>query len=172
MSDDSSRVLPLTVAIGGSMTLFATFLPWYSFEVVLPVGRVVHIFAVTTTLWGFTTLAPILIIAGASAALVLATLLSRPLSNVVIALIGLAIFVYAIVRCFDIPNLGVQVLPGGIQAVTQLEGGPFIELSGGLLLVLGALGDLLAAPVAAGDGSRFPGRWRSRTSVPPPHATA
>ena len=78
--------------------------------------------------------------------------------------------VYSIVRCFDIPNLGVQTLPGGLRAVTQLEGGPFIELSGGLLLVLGGLGDLLTAPAGLADSSRFSRRWRSGASMPP-HAT-
>jgi hypothetical protein len=169
MSDDSRGVLPITVTIGAGMALFATLLPWYAFQVVLPVGRVVHIFAVTTTLWGFTTLAPILIIAGAVAALPIAGLVTRPVSNVIVTLIGLAIMAYAIVRCFDIPSLGVQVVPGGVQATTQIEGGPFIELSGGLMLVLGALGDLLAAPAGAAGGSRYSGRWRRGTSVHPPH---
>jgi hypothetical protein len=50
--------------------------------VVLPAGRVVHIFAVTVTQWGFTTLAPILELAGALAALVIAGLIPRPSANV------------------------------------------------------------------------------------------
>jgi hypothetical protein len=153
------------------MTVLATFLPWYSFQVILPVSGVVHIFAVTTTLWGFTTLAPILIVAGSVLALLLAGLVSRPVSNVVVALIGLAIIAYGIVRCFDVPNLGVNILPGGLEAITQLEGGPFIILSGGLLMVLGALGDLLTVP--AGDVAgrrRLSGRWRRGTSMSPPHA--
>jgi hypothetical protein len=170
MSDDSTRILPITAAIGASMALFATFLPWYSFQVVLPVGRVVHIFSVTTTLWGFTTLAPTVIIAASFAAFVLAILGPRPLVNVIVVLVGLGILVYGIVRCFDIPTLGVQIVRVGVPATTQLEGGPFIMLSGGLLLVLGALGDLLTAPAGVAGGSRFSDRWRSGTRVPPSHA--
>ena len=63
------------------MALFATVVPWYAFEVVLPLGHVIHILAVITTLWGFTTLAPILIIVGAFLALILAVLLTGPLSD-------------------------------------------------------------------------------------------
>ena len=62
--------------------MFSTVLPWYSFDVVLPAGRVVHIFAVTATQWGFTTLAPILELAGALAALLIAGLVPRPAANV------------------------------------------------------------------------------------------
>jgi hypothetical protein len=169
MIDNPRVFLPLTAIIGAVLALFSTFLPWYSFQVILPVARVVHIFSVTTTLWGFTTLAPILIIAGAVVALLVAGLASPPISDAVVGLIGLAFFVYGIVRCFAVPNLGVELLPGGVPAVTQLEGGPFVELVGGLMLVLGALGDLLAAPADATYAG--PRRWRGGRSTPaPPHA--
>jgi hypothetical protein len=170
MTDDSRNTLRITVTIGAAMALFATVLPWYSFEVVLPVAGIVHIFAVTATLWGFTTLAPILIIVGAFVAMLLAGFVSRPLANVVIVLIGLALVIYAVVRCFDIPSLGVPLVRTVVPATTQLEGGPFITLSGGLLLVLGALGDLLTAPTGMGAGSGLSARWRGRSPVPPSHA--
>jgi hypothetical protein len=165
MSDDNTRILPITATIGASMALFSTFFAWYSFEVVLPVRRGVHIFFVTTTLWGITTLAPIVIIAASFAAFVLSIIGPRPLANVIIALVGVGILAYGIVRCFDVPALGIQIVRGGLPASTQLEGGPFIELSGGLLFVLGALGDLLTLPAGAVGGSRFSDRWRSRPSV-------
>jgi hypothetical protein len=152
-------------AIGGSMALFSTFFPWYAFEVVLPTARVVHIFAVSTTLWALTTLAPILIIVGAFVALIAIVLAPRPLAHIIVGLIGLAMIVYGVVRVFDVPDLGVQVLPGGVRAITQLEGGPFIELSGGILLVLGAVGDLLGAPIGATSPTAR--RWRGPSSVPP-----
>jgi hypothetical protein len=168
MSDDNTRILPITATIAVSMVLFSTFLPWYSFEVVLPVQRVVHIFFVTTTLWGITTVAPIVIIAASFAAFVLSMIGPRPVANVIIALTGVGVLAYGIVRCFDVPVLGVQIVRGGLPASTQLEGGPFIELSGGLLFVLGALGDLLTAPAGAAGGSRFSSdRWRSGPSVIP-----
>jgi hypothetical protein len=165
--DDSRRVLPVTAAIGGTLVGFSTLLPWYSFEVVLPAGRVVHVFAVTVTQWDFTTLAPILELAGALAALLIAGLVPRPPANVIIALIGLAIFVYGLVRCIVVPSLGVELLPGGVPAVTQLEGGPFIELLGGGILLLGALGDLLTLPAAQAGGSRRSRGWGVSRSVPP-----
>jgi hypothetical protein len=166
--DDSRRVLPITAAIGATIVVFSTVLPWYSFDVVLPAGRVTHIFAVTVTQWGFTTLAPILELAGALAVLLIAGLVPRPAANVSVALIGLAMFVYGLVRCFVVPSLGVELLPGGVPAVTRLEGGPFIELLGGGILWLGALGDLLTLPAAQQGGSRLSRGWRVGRSVPPP----
>jgi hypothetical protein len=167
MSDDNTRILPVTATIAASMAVFSTFFPWYSFQVILPVQRVVHIFFVTTTLWGITTVAPIVIIAASFAGFVLSVIGPRPVANVIIALVGVGILAYGIVRCFDVPSLGVQIVRGGLPASTQLEGGPFIELSGGLLFVLGALGDLLTAPTGAAGGSRFSDRWRSGPSVIP-----
>ena len=66
-----------------------------------------------------------------------------------------------------VPSLGVELLPGGVPAVTQLEGGPFIELLGGGILSLGALGDLLTFPAAQEGGSRLSRGWRVGRSVPP-----
>ena len=168
--DDSRRVLPITAGIGGTIVLFSTVLPWYSFDVVLPAGRVIHIFAVTATQWEFTTLAPILELAGALAALLVAGLVPRPAANVSIALIGLAILVYGLVRCFVVPSLGVELLHRGVPAVTQLEGGPSIELLGGGVLLLGALGDLLTLPAAQEGGPRLSRGWRVGRSVPPASA--
>ena len=65
------------------------------------------------------------------------------------------------------PSLGVELLPGGVPAVTQLEGGPFMELLGGGILSLGALGDLLTFPAAQEGGSRLSRGWRVGRSVPP-----
>jgi hypothetical protein len=66
-----------------------------------------------------------------------------------------------------VPSLGVELLPGGVPAVTQLEGGPFMELLGGGILSLGALGDLLTFPAAQEGGSRLSRGWRVGRSVPP-----
>ena len=72
MAIDDARLMLPYLAFAGPVTVMmalmnaqhrfalSTFLPWYSFQVILPVARVVHIFSVTTTLWGFTTLAPII----------------------------------------------------------------------------------------------------------------
>jgi small-conductance mechanosensitive channel len=170
MFDNSRDVLFPTALIGAAVAALATFLPWYSFEVVIPVARGAHIFAVTTTLWSFTTLAPILIVVAAAVAMLVATLAPRPLANAIVGLIGVGLLAYGIVRWINIPNLGVEIV-SGLPAITQLEGGPFIELTGGLLLVLGALGDLLAAPAGALSRPSFSG-WRAGSSVPPPGATA
>jgi hypothetical protein len=145
MFEDGRVAARVCAGAGASIALFATFLPWYSFEVVLPTGRFIHVFAVTTTLWGFTTVAPILLIAGSVAAVAVAGAFYGRLAGPLLALMGLAILVYGVVRCFDVPNLGIGLFsPVGIReagAVTELEGGPFVELGGGLLIVIGALGE-------------------------------
>src|SRR5690242_9819390 len=129
--DDSRRVLRITAAIGGIIVLFSTVLPWYSFDVVLPADpRHPHLCG-----HGY----PVgLHHAGADPGArrspgraahrrpCPATGCQRD-----IALIGLAIFVYGLVRCFCGAQPRVELLPGGVPAVTQLEGGPFIELLGG-----------------------------------------
>ena len=167
MTDDNARILPITATIAASMALFSTFFSWYSFQVVIPVQRVVHIFFVTTTLWGITTVAPIVILVASFMAFVLSIVGPRPAANVIIALVGVGMLAYGIVRCFDVPALGVEIVRGGLPATTQLEGGPFIELSGGLLFLIGALGDLLTWPAGTARGSRSSDRWRSGPSVIP-----
>lgn len=137
-------------AVGATIALFGTLLPWYSFGVVAPAGRFVQVFAVTTTLWGFTTLAPTLIVAGAVFALVLLIATDGRLAGALIGLVGLGILAYGVVRCFDLPHLGVTAVSAGgaiaLRTITQLEGGPFVELAGGLMLVAGALGHMWPVP--------------------------
>lgn len=170
MFDDSRRFLTITAGIGAAMALFSTVLPWYSFNVILPVVRVVHVFAVTTTLWGFTTLAPILIVVGAFVAIVATGFLPRPAANGIAVVIALAMLVYAIIRCLDVPNLGVEILPGGIPAITELEGGPFILIGGSLLIFLGALGDLFAPATEPDTELRATRRFRGFGGGPVPPA--
>jgi hypothetical protein len=172
---EDRRVLRAFAALGAGIAIFATFLPWYSFDVVLPAAGSVHIFAVTTTLWGLTTVAPILIVVGALVALIFIVAAEGPLSGVVTGSIGLAITIYALVRCFDVPDLGVQGVPpgtnGAIRAITSVEGGTFIELSAGFMLVAGAVGNLLpslARPEGPGRSSH--GGLRPGASMPPGQA--
>ncbi|HWF73792.1 MAG TPA: hypothetical protein VG186_10640 [Solirubrobacteraceae bacterium] len=166
--------LVLTTALGAGIALLATVLPWYSFDVILPIPPVIHVFAVTVTLWGITTLAPILILVGAVTALVFAVAVDWRLAGLITGLIGLAIAVYAIVRCFDIPDLGVKAVPVPVPALTQVEAGPFAALASGTILVIGALVDLLGAPAGARvprfSTSRWRDRDRDRSGVPPAHA--
>jgi hypothetical protein len=171
MFDDLRIPLRLLAAVGATIALFSTFLPWYSFGVVIRGGgEVVHVFSVTTTLWGWTTLAPILLVATAAVALTFTAVVPGRISGVVMALVGLGIAVYAIVRCFDIPNLAIHG-PAGIRAVTELEGGPFVAIAGGVMLVIGGIGEVLLSPAAA------PRPWFSRSgwrgpSTPPPQAVS
>lgn len=157
---DTRAVLRGLAALGATFAVLATFFPWYVFEVVVPAGGVTHIFAVPITLWDLTTLAPILIVVAAVVALVCLAMVDSRVAGVVEALIGLGITVYALVRCFDVPALGVDALPpavprGGGRAATQLAGGTFVAMAGGLMLLIGSLADLLpdrgaqAAPAPA-----------------------
>ncbi len=167
MFEDFKIASRVCAAVGASLALLATFLPWYSFEVVLQVrGTPLHFFALTSTLWGFTTLAPILVLVGASVALVLLAIDEGRLMGLVTALIALAILVYSAVRCFDLPRLGVALVgPHGVvatKAVTALEGGPFVAIAGGLMLAIGALGSLWPAGSAVPGSEREARRDRER----------
>jgi len=87
-------------------------------------------------------------VAGAVASLILLALVDSRIAGALTALIGVAIAAYAVVRCFDIPNLGIRDLgqtAGQVRADTKLDGGPFLALTGGILLALGSLADLLPA---------------------------
>jgi hypothetical protein len=144
MTDELKMASRVCVAIGASMALFATFLPWYSFAVVLPTPRTIGVFDVTSTLWGVTTVAPVLITAGAVAALtVVAVADDSRAAGALTLLIGLAMLAYGVVRCFNIPGLGVAALTArglvAARAVTSLEGGPFVEIGCGMLLAAGSI---------------------------------
>jgi hypothetical protein len=168
MFDDLRIPLRLSAAVGATIALFSTFLPWYAFGVVVPRTEIVHMFAVTTTLWGWTTLAPILILAGAVVALIFTAVVPGRIAGAVIAVIGLAIATYATVRCFDIPNLAIRG-PGGVRAVTELEGGPFVAIAGGVMLVVGGVGELVVSPASSARPWFSRSRWQG-PSTPPPQA--
>ena len=167
---DTRAVLRGLAALGATFAVLATFFPWYVFEVVLPAGGVTHAFAVPITLWDLTTLAPIIIVAAAVVALVCLAMIDSRVAGVVEALVGLGITVYAVVRCFDVPALGVDALPaavprGGGRAATQLAGGTFVGMAGGLMLLVGSLADLL--PEREAQATPAPGAQRA----PAPPAT-
>jgi hypothetical protein len=148
MTEEMKMGARVCAAIGAAVAVFATFLPWYSFAVVLPAPRTIGVFDVTSTLWGVTTLAPILIAVGSVVALTLVAIAddSRP-AGVLTLVIALALLAYGIVRCFVIPDLGVAAVTArGIvaaRAATSLEGGPFVEIGGAVLLATGAIGMLM-----------------------------
>jgi hypothetical protein len=174
MFDDIKIASRVCGAVGASIALFSTFLPWYSFDVALPTRGVLHVFAVTSTLWGATTLAPTLIVVGAVTALVLLGVTEGRLAGIVIALIALAILAYAVVRCLDVPSLGVAFVSAkgvvATRAVTNLEGGAFVAIAGGLMLAIGAVGSLWPAGSAVAGTERESRRgWEREGSTVAPH---
>jgi hypothetical protein len=170
MFDDLRIPLRLCAAVGATIALFSTFLPWYAFGVALPGREIVHVFAVTTTLWAWTTLAPILIVAASVAALIFTAVVPGRLAGAVIALVGVGITVYAIVRCVDVPNLAIHGA-AGVRVATDLEGGPFVAIAGGVMLVLGGVGELFTAPASSTTPSFSRSRWQG-PSTPPPQAVS
>jgi hypothetical protein len=149
---NSSRS-PLTTfgTLGAILTIFSTFVAWYSFRAVVTVPGLE--LWVPRSLWSLYPLAAALITAAAFAGLALVNVPSLAASRTagtIIALLGLAITVYSAVRVFDVPALGVTEVPrpagyAPLEQDTQLDGGPFLSLAGGFLLTLGSLPVLLAA---------------------------
>jgi hypothetical protein len=180
MINDSRALARGLGALGATLAVIATFLPWYSFDVVAPAGPFVRTFAVPITLWGLTTIAPVLILVGAVVALVCIAMIDSRVSGIVEALVGLGITAYAAVRCFDIPNLGVHLANAspGIKAATVLESGPILSIGAGLMLLMGSLGDLLPsraygyeAEAPAEGGVPFQGATRRPEGAPTPRST-
>jgi hypothetical protein len=164
-------------AVGAIIAAFATFVAWYSFQVVLGGGGVLNVFGVPATLWGVTTLAPILLSIGAVVALFCITMSDSRAAGAIAALIGIGITAYAIVRCFDLPSLGVRALAPlapGARAATTLEGGPFLEIVGGIMIALGSLPNLVGAPeeAQAPAGAERGGRFRRGAPAPASRAPA
>jgi hypothetical protein len=173
MSDYTRSLLRSLGILGAILVVLSPFFSWYSYEVVVQSGRVTNIFDVAMTLWGLTTLAPILLSAGAVAALVVMTLVTSRAAALATALIGLGVVAYALVRCFDIPDLGVSALANRprVDAATSVDAGIFLAISGGALLVIAALGELLpsraaeSTPETAALGGR-PRLGRRRRGAP------
>jgi len=156
MITDTRTLLRGMAALGATIAIVATFLPWYEFGVILQVGRVTHVFDVATTLWGYTTVAPILIVVGGFVALVSSTLIELRAARALAALIGLAVAVYATVRCADAPVLAV------------IAGGAPLALAGGLLMMIGGIGDLWwsdEVPGAGNDGRQRIAHGRPRPTL-------
>lgn len=133
---------------GAVLVVVATFVSWYSYEVLLPLRRAPHSFQVPVNLWTFDTLAAFLLLAGAVAAAVLLNLPTDWLpraAGIAAAAIGLAMAIYSAIRCFDIPDLGVTNLVRPVagttpRARTHLDGGPLLALSGSIVTVIGSIG--------------------------------
>jgi hypothetical protein len=164
----SRRTLPRILGtIGAVVVAVSTFVSWYEFDVVLRVGRAVQVFRVPVDLWGPSPVAGLVLLAASVGAV---ALLNLPVSvpprqaAVAAAVVGAGITVFAVVRLFDVPDLGFSTLAPpktAVRARTDLDGGPFLALGGGLILTAGAVGALLAAPArprAAGRARRRPRR--------------
>jgi hypothetical protein len=134
-------------ALGSVLAVIATMLPWYSFDVIVAVQRIAHIFQVPESLWGVATVAPVLIVVGSVAALICLTFLDNRIAGIVTALVGVGIVAYGIYRCINIPALGVKPAnaPANLQAATVLEAGPFISIAAGWMLTIAGIADFFLA---------------------------
>jgi hypothetical protein len=153
MSEYTRSMLRLFGALGAGLAVMGTFVAWYDFDVVITGPPIAHMFIVPVDLWSLHPLAATLLLVGAVVSLVLVSvpaLAARRFVGMVAGLLGLGITVYAAIRCFDIPHLGVRDaasagVAGAVQPETTLDGGPFLTLTGGAMLVLGSLPVLLAS---------------------------
>ena len=156
MQDSTRSTLKLFGNVGAGLVAFSTLVAWYSFHVAFSVPATA--FWVPESLWSLYPGAAALICAGALVGLALVnvpSLAQTRWAGVAIALVGLAVVVYSAVRILDLPSFGVFDVArpfgyGTIERGTDLDGGPFLALTGGFLLTLGALPVL----VTAGERSR------------------
>jgi hypothetical protein len=159
----SLRTVHVLGIVGAVVVVIATDLAWYTREVAATAGGAAVQFSSSTsyTLWDVTTLAPVLlVIAAAAGAIVLfAPQSAARMAGIAAGLLGLGISAYAVVKMFNLPDLGTigsasGVVPlrgtGGVDvsghASTTLDAGPFIGLLGGLLVALSGFGLTGEAP--------------------------
>lgn len=129
-------------ALGATLAVIATMLPWYSFDVIYSVRGIASVFAVPVSLWGLTTVAPILITVGAVLALLCLALISSRVAGIVTGLVGAGILAYAIYRSVNVPNLG-HPRVGPIRAATVLESGAIFAIAAGGMLLISGIADVL-----------------------------
>jgi hypothetical protein len=176
MSEETKAVLRGLGVLGASAVVLSTFVSWYSYEVLFRTGPGAQVFDAPVTLWNLTTLAPVLLVAGSCVALAMIALVTSRVAGVVTALIGLGVEAYAVVRAFEIPSVAASGIAGGLPSVaatTVLDGGVFLAMSGGVLLVVASLADLLPSEEVAPATATTSGRTgpRRRRSVPGPGRT-
>jgi hypothetical protein len=107
---------------------------------------------------------------GGVVALIFTAVLDGRITGLVVTAVGLGITAYAIVKLVDMPQLGVRG-PAGVRGVTELEGGPFLALAGALMLLVGGVGELIAASAGPTGASTWASRARWQgPSTQPPHA--
>jgi hypothetical protein len=157
VSDFRSSALRSFGLLGALVVVMSTFVAWYDFAVLFSVQQVVHQFVVPVDLWSLYPLAAALLCAGALACTWIVGVSSGRVAGAIASLLSLGVVVYAAVRILDIPGLAIDQLPPGlahaVEAATNLEGGPFLALLGGIMLSLGALGVLF--PARAGSEQRW-----------------
>jgi hypothetical protein len=148
VSPSTRSVLRVVGTVGAVLIAVATFVSWYDYEVLFRLGRARRSFDVPVNLWTFDLLAAFLLLAGAVAGSVLLNLPTDWLprqAGIAAAVLGVAMGAYAAVRCFDVPDLGVDQLVRAIggrhpRPQTHLNGGPFLALGGSVLLIAGSVG--------------------------------
>jgi hypothetical protein len=154
----TSRTTHVLALVGAVVVFVATAISWYTHDVSFATNAAGVGFASSKSysLWDLTTLAPVLLVIGATAGagLVLFTSSgSARIAGAIAGLLGLGITAYCVVKCFDLPDFGPtgavnSFLPvqGGsgigvsANASTVLDAGPFVGILGGLFIVAGALG--------------------------------
>jgi hypothetical protein len=166
MPDYTYPLARVFALVGGAAVAVATLVSWYDYEVILDFGRIAQLFEVPVNLWNHDALAAALLLAAGLAAMAL--LVAPPAvgprwPSFCAALLGLGVVVYAVYRCFDVPDLGIRAVPGaGVQARTYVDAGPLLAVVGGVMIVMGSLVVLVGAHRTVTAGARA-----ARVSSPP-----
>jgi hypothetical protein len=153
MPDYSSLLARTFGFLGAVAVAVSTLVAWYDYQVILATRPIVSLFEVPVDLWNLYPLAAALLLGGALVAMALLAIppaIAPRTPSLVAALIGLGIAVYGVVRCFDVPDLGIHAGPrNGVAAHTAIDAGPLLALVGGLMIVVGSLVVAVAASRAA-----------------------
>jgi hypothetical protein len=160
--------------LGGVAVAVSTLVPWYDYQVVVATRPIVNLFEVPVNLWSLYPWAAAALVVGALVAMAMLAIppaMAPRAPSAIAALAGLGIAAYGVYRAFDVPDLGIHVVPrAGVDAATVIDAGALLAFVGGLVIVVGSLVVLVAASREATSTSDARSRTPRHGGAAPPSA--
>jgi hypothetical protein len=134
MSWTSARI---TALAGAALTVVATCLPWFRFDLLVGNSTEAGSVGIGQDLWTISTLAAIIIVVAAVLAgiAMLAPDIALRGAGLLALIAGTGIAVYAVIRWFDMPD-GLAVATGAVGTASALSAAPFLAFAGGAAIAL------------------------------------
>jgi hypothetical protein len=171
MPDYDSPLARVFAVVGGAAIAVSTLIAWFDFQVILNLGPIAPLLEIPVNLWNHDALAASLLLAAGLAAMALLSVPPAYASRwpaILSGLLGLGVTVYALIQCFNPPDLGIRAQPqAGVHAQTFVDGGALLAVVGGVMVFIGSVIVFVVAHRTATAGERT-----ARRGVHPPPAGA